>query len=112
MGVLPFFNKSQQDLVLCSSLHQAMPGWKEVVKSFTRSGGYSYLSGRISAVQQPTLILWGDQDKTLGTDDARRFQRSITNSRLKWIQGGDHAPHITHPRAVAREVLNDLRFRP
>jgi pimeloyl-ACP methyl ester carboxylesterase len=102
---LPFFDPAQQDLVLCSSLHQEMPGWKESLKSFTRSGGYSFLAERIPEVQQPTLILWGDRDETLGIYDAERFEQSITNSRLRWIKGADHAPHISYPEEVAKAIL-------
>ncbi len=108
MGIIPVFNKSQQDLVLCSSLHQAMPGWKEAVKSFTRSGGYSYLKTVIPEVPQPTLIIWGDEDETLGTGDARRFEQAIAHSRLVWVKGGDHAPHIYYPRAVATAITEYL----
>jgi pimeloyl-ACP methyl ester carboxylesterase len=108
MGIIPVFNKSQQDLVLCSSLHQAMPGWKEAVKSFTRSGGYSYLKTVIPEVPQPTLIIWGNEDKTLGTEDARRFEQAIAHSRLVWVKGGNHAPHIHYPRAVAKAITEYL----
>ncbi len=106
LEALPFISPDQQDLVLCASLHQEMPGWKRAVMSFTRSGGYSDLAGRISEVKQPTLILWGDDDQTLGIQDARKFESAISRSHLVWIKGADHAPHMSHPAMVAREILS------
>lgn len=108
LEALPFVSADQQDLVLCSSLHQEMPGWKQAVISFTKSGGYSYLKPRIADLQQPTLILWGDRDKTLGTQDARKFEQTIPHSQLVWIKGADHAPHIFEPAAIAQAILNWL----
>ena len=106
LGALPFISPGQQDLVLCSSLHQDMPGWKQAVMSFTRSGGYSAIAERLPEIKQPTLILWGDEDKTLGTHDARKFEKAIARSHLVWIKGADHAPHIDYPAVVAREILS------
>lgn len=104
IAALPFIGQDQQDLVLCASLHQEMPGWKAAVMSFTRSGGYAYLAQQIPAVRQPTLILWGSQDKTLGTADAETFRQAIPQSELVWIKGGDHAPHIFHASAIAQAI--------
>lgn len=110
LEVLPFVSSEQQDLVLCSALHQAMPYWKHAVKSFTRSGGYGYLRQQFSEINLPTLILWGEKDETLGTQDARKFQRAIRDSHLVWVKGADHVPHIHTPQAVARElVLNTAK---
>ncbi len=108
LASLPFASPSLQDLILCSALHQEMPGWAQSVQSFTCGGGYSDLPERISRVRQPTLILWGDRDRTLGTQDARRFEGIISHSRLVWVKGADHAPHLSNPKAVAKEVLSEL----
>ncbi|MEM6839531.1 MAG: alpha/beta hydrolase [Cyanobacteria bacterium P01_C01_bin.120] len=107
-AMLPFTSSSQTDKILCAMLHQAMPGWRQAVVSFTQSGGYGYLAQQIAAIQQPTLILWGDRDSTLGTEDAWKFQRAIAHSRLMWITGADHAPHVDAPEAVAEAILQEL----
>ena len=108
LTMLPFADPSLKDKVLCARLHQAMPGWKPAIVSFTQSGGYSYLAQQIASIQQSTLILWGDHDTTLGTEDAWKFQRAIPHSRLVWIRGADHAPHIDAPEAVAEAILQEL----
>ena len=107
-AMLPFTSSSQTDKILCAMLHQAMPGWKQAIVSFTQSGGYGYLAQRIASIQQPTLILWGTRDSTLGTEDAWKFKRAIAHSRLVWITGADHAPHIDAPEAVAEAILQEL----
>ena len=106
--MLPFMGSSQTDKILCAMLHQAMPGWKQAIVSFTQSGGYGYLAPQIASIQQPTLILWGDRDSTLGTEDAGKFKRALPCSRLVWITGADHAPHIDAPEAVAEAILQEL----
>lgn len=108
LELLPFVSPAQQDVVLASSLHQEMPGWKQAVMSFTRSGGYSDLFKQIPAVRQQTLILWGEQDQTLGTQDAQKFEQAIPHSRLAWIKGAEHAPHLYNPAAVAGEISREL----
>lgn len=102
---LPFVDPRQRDLVLCSSLHQAVPGWKQAVVSFSRSGGYTHLPQRLGEVRQPTLIVWGERDASLGTEDARKFEQAIPQSRLAWIKSAGHVPHLFSPAAVAQEIL-------
>lgn len=93
------------DAIRCSLLHQEMPGWRSTIASFTRSGGYGFLTDRISRVSQPTRILWGDADDVLGTADATKFQRSISGSTLRWIRKAGHVPHFDQPEAVAEQIL-------
>jgi pimeloyl-ACP methyl ester carboxylesterase len=71
--------------------------------AFTKSGGYSaFRFKKLSQIGQPTLILWGDSDKILGTVDAQRFKRAIPNSKLIWIKDCGHVPHLEQPQITAR----------
>lgn len=103
-SVLPMVNPMLIDALRCSLLHQEMPGWKEAIASFTRSGGYSDLSDRIAQVTHPTLILWGKADDVLGTADATRWQREIADSQLIWIEDAGHVPHFDQPQVVANHL--------
>jgi len=107
-AMLPLIGSNHTDKILCARLHQAMPGWKQAIVSFTQSGGYGYLAQHIASIQQSTLILWGDRDSTLGTEDAWKFKQAIARSRLAWITGADHAPHIDAPETVAEAILQEL----
>ena len=108
-SVLPMVNPMLIDALRCSLLHQEMPGWKEAMASFTRSGGYSDLSDRIAQVIHPTLILWGKADDVLGTADATRWQRAIAGSQLIWIEAAGHVPHFDQPQVVANHLLSFMQ---
>lgn len=94
------------DLIRCSVIHTEMPGWHDSMISFTKSGGYGFLRDRIRHITQPTLILWGEADDVLGTDDAHRFHHDISNSQLIWIKDSKHVPHIEQPQVTAQHILN------
>lgn len=93
------------DAELCAALHLQMPNWKEALIAFTKSGGYNFLSNRIQEIQLPTLIVWGERDKILGTKDAKRFEQTITNSQLVWIAECGHVPHLEKPRNTAEAIM-------
>jgi pimeloyl-ACP methyl ester carboxylesterase len=93
------------DLLRCSVLHTEMPGWHDSMIAFTKSGGYSFLADRIREIKKSTLILWGESDDILGTDDAERFHRDITNSQLIWIKNSKHVPQIEQPQVTAKHIL-------
>jgi pimeloyl-ACP methyl ester carboxylesterase len=92
------------DAECCAALHLDLPRWREALIRFTCSGGY-YLGDRIAQITQPTLIIWGRQDKILGVKDADRFKRTIGQSKLVWIENCGHVPHLEQPQATAAAIL-------
>ena len=94
------------DAELCAALHLQMPRWKEALIAFTKSGGYNFLNNYIKKIEPPTLIVWGEQDKILGTKDAQRFQQTIPNNRLVWIENCGHVPHLESPRNTAQAIMS------
>ncbi|MDB9321682.1 alpha/beta fold hydrolase [Nodularia spumigena] len=94
------------DAQLCGALHLEMPNWTQALIAFTKSGGYSAFKAKhLSAIVQPTLILWGDTDKILGTVDGKKFQQAIPHSKLIWIQDSGHVPHLEQPEITAQHIL-------
>lgn len=93
------------DAELCAALHLKLLGWNQALIAFTKSGGYNFLSDRISSITQPTLILWGDSDNILGLRDAERFKSAIANSQLIWIEHCGHVPHLEKPDLTASHIL-------
>ncbi|MEH1908927.1 alpha/beta fold hydrolase [Nostoc sp.] len=94
------------DALCCGALHLQMPSWDQAVIAFTKSGGYSaFRFEMLSQIVQPTLILWGDADKILGTGDATKFKRAIPHSTLIWIQDCGHLPHLEQPQITAQHIL-------
>jgi pimeloyl-ACP methyl ester carboxylesterase len=93
------------DAECCAALHLKLPNWNQALIAFTKSGGYNFLSDRISQIQRSTLILWGDSDQILGLKDTERFQTEISASQLVWIENCGHVPHLEKPQITAQEIL-------
>ncbi len=70
---------------------------------FRQSPGGQY-AAQIPSVKQPTLILWGGQDRLIPPDNADHFQRDIAGSRLVVFDGLGHVPHEEDPAATAAAV--------
>lgn len=84
-----------------------MPSWHQALISFTKNGGYSaFRLETVSQIGQQTLILWGDSDKILGTEDAIRFKKAIPHSTLTWIEDCGHLPHLEQPQITAQHILD------
>ncbi len=92
------------DAEVCASLHLECPSWSEALIAFTKSGGYNFLSPLIADITLPTLIIWGRQDKILGTKDAARFELQITQSQLTWIEECGHVPHLEEAQETAAAI--------
>lgn len=97
---------ASEDALYCSMLHLAHPNWSKALISFTKSGGYNFLSSKISQISQPTLIIWGEEDNILGTQDAAKFETTIPDSKLVWIPESGHVPHLEKPHLTAEAILN------
>lgn len=96
------------DASCCAALHLQMPHWSEALAAFTRSGGYGFLSDRIADIPVPTKILWGRQDRILGTKDAAKFEKTVARSKLYWIENCGHVPHLEKPEETAQIILAKL----
>ncbi|MBI2334705.1 alpha/beta hydrolase [Candidatus Daviesbacteria bacterium] len=55
------------------------------------------LSEEAKKIQQETLILWGEDDKTLSLERGKKLYQLIKNSRLEILENCGHAPHIKNP---------------
>ncbi len=95
---------ASKDALVCSMLHLTCPNWSRALISFTKSGGYNFLSDKIMNVKQPTLIVWGEEDQIVGTKDAKEFEAAIANSQLVWIPKSGHVPHLEKPDATAQAI--------
>lgn len=103
-----YYNKdlATPDASLCAALHLKSPGWNRALATFTKSGGYGGYKNKLPQIQQPTLILWGENDRILGTKDALTFEQNIPNSQLVWIANCGHVPHLEQPQQVTEKILS------
>ncbi len=93
------------DAEICASLHLEMPGWSDALVRFTCSGGYNFLADKIGQISQPTLVLWGRQDRILGTKDASRFEQTLPQGKLVWVENCGHVPHLEQAPETAAIIL-------
>lgn len=93
------------DAQLCAAMHLQMLSWNKALIAFTKSGGYSSFKQKLTQIKQPTLILWGNEDRILGTADAPRFKQAIAQSQLIWIKDCGHVPHLEQPQTTAQHIL-------
>lgn len=56
-----------------------------------------YLLGHI-----PTLIVWGERDRTIPLAHGRMAQQAIPHSRLETLPRAAHFPHLEDPDGLAR----------
>lgn len=103
-----YFEKTlaSADACACAALHLNCPNWSQALISFTKSGGYGGFLPKLSNIQQKTLIIWGENDRILGTKDAVRFQKALPNNRLLWIPECGHVPHLEKPGLTASAILD------
>lgn len=93
------------DAQVCAALHLKSPSWQQALIAFTKSGGYTSFGEKLAHIEQPTLILWGECDRILGTDDAHKFKDAIADSQLIWIKNCGHVPHLEQPQITAQHIL-------
>ena len=77
--------------------------------------GVSHLPGTISdmssclpEVNTPTLVLWGDRDRTLAPASFLRLVRELPKARGEVLHAG-HVPHQSHTEIFNRIVLEFLK---
>jgi pimeloyl-ACP methyl ester carboxylesterase len=93
------------DAQLCAALHLKCTNWNQALIAFTKSGGYGSFASKVQNITQQTLIIWGRQDKILGTKDAGIFAKLIPHNKLVWIENCGHVPHLEKPQLTAQEIL-------
>ena len=103
-----YYDKSfnSLDAQTCAALHLKCDNWNRALIAFTKSGGYGSFANEIKNLTQQTLIIWGRQDKILGTKDAAKFAQLIPDNKLLWVENCGHVPHLEKSQLTAREILN------
>lgn len=64
-------------------------------------------TNRIKDIQQPTLIIFGEKDQLINSDNAYLFQKDIKNSKAVILKNIGHVPMEEAPKATA-ELINEF----
>lgn len=66
---------------------------------------------RLGAVHQPTLIVWGDRDRSYGWAQIEKLWREIPNTSLAVLPDCSHALHLERP-ALFHSILTEFLCAP
>jgi pimeloyl-ACP methyl ester carboxylesterase len=70
---------------------------------------YRKLKSRLDRIKNPTLVLWGAEDKLLPLAYGQAYQKGIPGARLVVIDKCGHLPHVEAPDRFANAVLDFLK---
>jgi len=68
----------------------------------------SDLTPHLSRITVPTLIIWGQYDKSTPLSDGKLMHRLIKNSKLRVINGARHSPQFTNTEEVCKSILEEI----
>ena len=66
-------------------------------------------ANEIKFIQQPTLIIWGEQDQLISVDNAYLFKQDIKNSRLFILPNVGHIPMEESYLKVANAIHDFIK---
>ncbi len=76
-------------------------GNREALSARLQAGNEAF-TAQIAQITQPTLVLWGAQDRLIPPAQAQYFARDIQGSQVQVFEGLGHVPHEEDPaRTVA-----------
>jgi pimeloyl-ACP methyl ester carboxylesterase len=79
---------------------------QSLIESIARGEGM--LDNRLSAIKQPTLIIWGREDGLIKLSDGERFNKEIPGSRLLVFDQCGHVPQAEKAPEFNSAVLKFL----
>ncbi|MGK7913827.1 MAG: alpha/beta fold hydrolase [Synechococcus sp.] len=97
------------DAATCAALHLECKGWRQATIAFTKSGGYTFLADRIREICAKTLVIWGADDRILGTKDAEKFEQAIADCELVWVPNCGHVPHLEKSEHTAELIQSFIQ---
>jgi pimeloyl-ACP methyl ester carboxylesterase len=71
-----------------------------------------FLDNRLSAIKQPTLVIWGREDGLLPLADGQRFQKEIPGAELLIFEQCGHVPQVEKALDFNAAVLKFLAAPP
>jgi pimeloyl-ACP methyl ester carboxylesterase len=82
-----------------------MAGNRATLAAYTSTGmSDPTLAGRLSAVQTPTRVLWGDSDQIVDPDYGRAFAAAIPSARFQLLTDTGHMPQLETPDQLLQAI--------
>jgi len=103
-----FYNKAliTDDLVKATFQTRMAEGTQYTQESFARNANApdTFLDNHMTAIQIPTLVIWGQDDQVIPLSDGQDFAAHIPNAHLVIIPHSGHAPGIECPEEFLNAV--------
>jgi pimeloyl-ACP methyl ester carboxylesterase len=62
------------------------------------------IEGRVADLRIPTLVLSGDQDVVVSTEEARKLARRIPHARFQSVRDAGHLAFVTDALELANRI--------
>jgi pimeloyl-ACP methyl ester carboxylesterase len=104
---LAFYDPETLTQSLVDEVEQAMerPGTQAAALAAVRGMHYEKLAARYPDIEQPTLLLWGREDRVSSKDVGERLARDMPRAELIVYPRCGHFPMIEARRASNRDLL-------
>jgi len=104
---LGFYDASRVRQPFVDAVYAALerPGTRAAALAASRGQRFAAVEGDYGKVQQPTLLLWGQQDRVARLRHGRRLLRTLPRARLRIYPRCGHFPMIEAREASTRDLL-------
>jgi pimeloyl-ACP methyl ester carboxylesterase len=82
--------------------------WDHGLWEFNQAPRVSGLSTRLNEIKLPVLVITGDDDRSVPTENSLRLARELPNAKLVVIPNCGHVPHEECPVEFMRAVAEFL----
>jgi pimeloyl-ACP methyl ester carboxylesterase len=86
----------------------ASKAWRRAVFDTVRSTKSHSVRARLPGIQQPTLVICGQEDRIIDSQEVYDAVKELPNFEFRMIPRCGHAPQLEHPQLVNRMVLEFL----
>jgi len=86
--------------------------WRKAMFQTVRGTKQHSVQDKLTAIQRPTLVICGEQDRIVDPHHVQRVVTGLPNFKFVMLPKCGHAPQLEQPRVVNRLVLDFLRAEP
>ncbi len=83
--------------------------WDKALWEFSLASRPSALKRRLPGLSMPVLVVTGDDDRIVPTQESIRLARELRNARLEVVQQAGHLPHEEQPGAFMDAVIRFIK---
>jgi len=108
LSFLPFYSLIRRAFYKVAIRKSDYPYTEGVMKKTFLKVINEDLSGVVSKISVPTIIIWGDKDELVPLADAYFLNQEIKNSKLEIISEGTHNLAREKPEELIQKIIDNL----